>query len=210
MHDFVIEPPEDSTGTDTSQAWRTALRKQVLTRRELLSPQEHQALSAAICNHLQTILPPAHGSTLGFCWPIRKEPDPFHTVEAWLAQGGLAALPVVQGTQQALIFRQWQPGCALENDRYGIPTPSTGLLLHPAVLLVPVNAFDDACFRLGYGGGFFDRTLAQISPRPLVIGLGFELGRVSSICPQAHDQALDWIVTEAGCFRRPGLAPGPV
>jgi 5,10-methenyltetrahydrofolate synthetase len=92
-------------------------------------------------------------------------------------------------------------------DRYGIPTPSSGNFVTPDALLLPVNAFDAAGYRLGYGGGYFDRTLAALNsaqqpvrPRPLAIGVGFELARVGSICPEPHDLPLDAMVTERGVF----------
>lgn len=83
-------------------------------------------------------------------------------------------------------------------DRYGIPHPSAGEALDPEVLLVPLNAFDADGFRLGYGGGYFDRTLAQ--REGIAVGVGFELGRVPSIFPQEHDRPMEWIVTEEGLF----------
>jgi 5,10-methenyltetrahydrofolate synthetase len=83
-------------------------------------------------------------------------------------------------------------------DRHGIPIPSAGEELRPNVVLLPLVAFDPQGFRLGYGGGYFDRTLAAMVPRPLAIGVGFELGRVADIRPQAHDIPLDATVTEAG------------
>ena len=86
-------------------------------------------------------------------------------------------------------------------DRYGIPYPVSGQILFPDVLLLPVNAFDAAGYRLGYGAGYFDRTLAQLAAqkrRPLAIGVGFELARVDSIHPAAHDVPLDAVVTEGG------------
>jgi 5-formyltetrahydrofolate cyclo-ligase len=86
-------------------------------------------------------------------------------------------------------------------DRYGIPTPAHGDFLIPEVLLLPVNGFDAAGYRIGYGGGYFDRTLASLLPRPLVVGVGFELARLDSISPEPHDQRLDAMVTEAGVFR---------
>jgi 5,10-methenyltetrahydrofolate synthetase len=89
----------------------------------------------------------------------------------------------------------------MQDDRYGIPTPIEGEFAVPEVLLIPVNAFDAQGYRLGYGGGFFDRTLAALNPAPLTIGVGFELSRVETIDPQAHDIRLDAIVTEAGVFR---------
>ena len=86
-------------------------------------------------------------------------------------------------------------------DRYGIPTPMAGDWLQPELILLPLNGFDAAGYRLGYGGGFFDRTLAALSPRPLAVGVGFEINRLESIHPETHDQRLDWLVTEAGVFK---------
>ena len=101
----------------------------------------------------------------------------------------------------ALAFRAWRPGDTLVADRYGIPTPVHGAFVAPQALLLPVNGFDSAGYRLGYGGGFFDRTLAALDPPPLAVGVGFELSRVDSIDPQPHDQRLDAMVTEAGVWR---------
>ena len=84
-------------------------------------------------------------------------------------------------------------------DRYGIPTPTEGDFIRPVALLLPLNAFDAQGYRIGYGGGFFDRTLsalAQTGPRPLTIGVGFDLAEVGDTQPQPHDVRLDWMVTE--------------
>mgnify|MGYP001407156688 CR=1 FL=1 len=120
---------------------------------------------------------------------------------AWRAAGAVAALPVVNAPDQPLAFRPWFPETPLYFDRYGIPTPAEGPWVVPDVLILPLNAFDAQGYRLGYGGGFFDRTLAHLRPRPLAIGVGFEINRVASIAPEAHDQRLDWIFTEAGGMR---------
>ena len=128
-------------------------------------------------------------------------------MQAWLAEGnaGFAALlPVVVDADRPLAFRAWTPDCPMADDRYGIPTPTTGAWLTPEALLIPVNAFDAEGYRLGYGGVFFDRTLAALRPAPLSIGVGFELARVASIHPQAHDVRLDAIVTEAAVLRPKG------
>jgi 5,10-methenyltetrahydrofolate synthetase len=85
-------------------------------------------------------------------------------------------------------------------DRYGIHIPARGAALRPDAILMPLNAFDAAGYRLGYGGGYFDRSLAALSPRPRAVGVGFELARIDSIRPQAHDLPMDFIVTEAGGF----------
>lgn len=182
-------------------AWRRRLRRQAIARRMALSGDECARDSQAICRHLQERFPHLAAMRVGFCWPMKNEPDVRPALAAWLAEGDAAfaaLLPVVVDADAALAFRAWHPGVALAEDRYGIPTPVAGDFLQPQALLIPLVAFDAAGFRLGYGGGFFDRTLAALQPRPLAIGVGFELCRVDSIRPEAHDQRLDAIVTEAG------------
>ena len=181
-------------------AWRRALRREMIARREALSPAEHQALSGAIVAHLVAALPELAGGVVGFCWPIKHEPDVRAAIEHWRLFGGRAALPVVVAEAAPLAFRAWAAADELVPDRYGIPTPVAGAWIQPTALLLPLNAFDGAGYRLGYGGGYFDRTLAALNPRPLAIGVGFEMNRVESIRPESHDQPLDWLVTEAGAF----------
>ena len=97
-----------------------------------------------------------------------------------------------------------RPASQMSVDRYGIPHPANGPEIVPELLLVPLNAFDAAGFRIGYGGGYFDRTLARLSPRPVAVGVGYECGRVASALPEGHDLPMDWIVSEAGCARSAG------
>ena len=160
---------------------------------------EHQALSARIVAHALAILP--RPRVAAFCWPIKHEPDVRPLLASWAGTNVRAALPVVVAEKEALRFREWTPDTRLEPDRYGIPTPTAGEWLTPDLILLPLNGFDGAGYRLGYGGGYFDRTLAALSPRPLAVGVGFEINRIDSIRPEAHDQRLDWIVTESGAFR---------
>lgn len=194
----MVERFEDNT------AWRQALRQEMLARRAALSPAQHEEWSAGIVDHLIATFPEFPGQILGFCWPIQREPDLRVAIRHWLSRGSRAVLPVVLAAQRPLAFRAWTPDMPLVPDRYGIPTPDSGEWLQPQVLLLPVNAVDGAGYRLGYGGGYFDRTLAALAPRPLTIGVGFECNRVDSIRPAAHDQPLDWMVTEAGAFRLAG------
>ena len=163
------------------------------------------AYSARIEATLETLLAtlPAvsPAPTLGFCWPVRNEFDARPLAGRLLARGGGACLPVVVTEAAPLRFRAWTPGTALAPDRYGIPTPVAGDFIVPDVLLIPLVAFDARNFRIGYGGGFFDRTLAALTPRPLTIGVGFEIARVADTLPGPHDIALDVVVTEAGIQR---------
>lgn len=185
-------------------AFRQALRRKSVEQRLALPADTCNSLSAAICAHVRRHFPDLAGRRVGFCWPLRNEPDLRPLMLSWLESGatGFAALlPVVIDADAPLSFRAWTPECPMRDDRFGIPTPTAGDFLQPQALLIPVNAFDAAGYRIGYGGGFFDRTLAALNPRPLSIGVGFELSRVASIRPEAHDMRLDAMVTEAGVFR---------
>jgi len=195
----AMEPGyQDNTPALSEPDWRNALRREMVTRRAALPPDQHAALSARLCDHLTTLLTQVSVASAAFCWPIKNEADIRPAMIDWIQQGIRIALPVVVEVDAPLAFRTWTPQTVLTPDRYGIPTPADGDWLTPEALLLPLNAFDNAGYRLGYGGGYFDRTLAALAPKPLAIGIGFELNRVASIRPQTHDQRLDWIVTEAG------------
>ena len=191
------EANEDNT------AWRRALRRDMVARRAALSEAEHDVLSARIVAHLIAALPAPR--VVAFCWPIKHEPDVRAIVPHWSGCSTRAALPVVVQEGAPLAFRHWAPETPLEPDRYGIPTPMAGEWLIPDLILLPLNGFDGEGYRLGYGGGYFDRTLAALTPRPLAVGVGFEINRLPSIRPESHDQRLDWLVTEAGAVRVGGV-----
>ncbi len=139
---------------------------------------------------------------LGVYWPHRGEYDPIPLAAAHIERGGQVALPVVVARAQPLEYRPWCPDVAMAPGKlsFGIPEPVYGPAVVPDLLLVPLLGFDGAGYRLGYGGGYFDRTLAACSTRPRSIGVGFEIGRLPSIRPLPHDIPLDVIVTEAGSF----------
>ncbi len=193
----MTELNEDNT------AWRRALRRELVAQRAALDAAAHAALSAAIVGRLLAALP--QPQVVAFCWPIKHEPDVRAAVDAWVAEGARAALPVVIDADRPLAFRAWTAASSLQPDRYGIPTPIDGDWLQPDLILLPLNGFDTAGFRMGYGGGYFDRTLAALAPRPLAVGVGFEINRLPTIRPEPHDQRLDWIVTEQGAFRPTGV-----
>lgn len=179
---------------------RKRLRDTAIRTREALSAAARAPLEATLQAHVATLLAQLAPTTLAFCWPYRGEPDLRPVVQRWLAagRGRAACLPVVVAPGQPMVFRQWTPASQMVPDRHGILMPADGPLLAPELLLIPLNAFDGAGFRLGYGGGYFDRTLAALSPTPRTIGVGFELGRVTTTHPQPHDHPMHWLVTEAG------------
>jgi 5,10-methenyltetrahydrofolate synthetase len=198
--------PETPPGlsAEARSTYRRTLRRQLVERRLALPPDSFSLLCATIREHLRSHFPQLSGLRVAFCWPVKNEPDLRPLMSSWLASGapGFAALlPVVNAVDAPLSFRAWTPASPMIEDRYGIPVPAEGAFLLPQALLIPVNAFDAAGFRLGYGGGFFDRTLAALEPAPLSIGVGFELARVDSVLPEAHDVRLDAMVSEAGVFR---------
>jgi 5-formyltetrahydrofolate cyclo-ligase len=177
---------------------RNTLRADRIARREALSPVAHAHCSTVLEAHLAAFLNMCQPEVLGFCWPYRAEFDCRALIARWIERGTRACLPLVDDSVQAMRFREWQPASVMTTDRYGIPYPASGAILQPDLLLIPVNAFDAQGFRLGYGKGHFDQTLAAAHPRPLAVGVGFELARVATIYPQAHDIAMDAVVTEAG------------
>jgi 5,10-methenyltetrahydrofolate synthetase len=194
--------PESPSGRRSG--YRATLRRQLVERRLALPAEQCAALSATICEILRTHFAELATLRVAFCWPVKNEPDLRPLMTAWQAAGqpGFAALlPVVIAPGAPLAFRTWTPDSEMMTDRYGIPTPATGEFVLPQALLLPVNGFDNAGYRIGYGGGFFDRTLAALKPMPQTIGVGFELARVDSIRPEPHDIRLDAIVSEAGVFR---------
>ena len=177
------------------------MRHQAIARREALRQEERARRVAAIEAHLETLLELLSPRILGFCWPYRGEPDLRDLVGRWLDGDDrrLAALPVVLGKGQPLVFRRWAPGTPMELDPHGIAQPRNSAPVLPDVVLVPLNAFDAAGYRIGYGGGYFDRTLAVLDT--VAVGVGFELGRADSVFPQTHDRPMHWLVTEAGSVR---------
>jgi 5,10-methenyltetrahydrofolate synthetase len=177
---------------------RQALRQRMVTLRQQQPAPQIAAWSAQIVARLLERFPTPPGRAIAFYWPVNNEPDVRAALANWQSQGARAALPVVMAPAQALAFRPWTATTPLRPDRYGIPTPATCRQIIPDVLIIPLNVFDAAGYRLGYGGGFFDRTLASLTPRPLALGVGFELNRSEHILPEPHDQRMDWIFTEAG------------
>jgi 5-formyltetrahydrofolate cyclo-ligase len=182
--------------------WRRAERERLIAARLALGATERAARAARNAEHLNALLGDLRGHVVSVWMPFRGEPD----LRPWMAQaaarGAITALPVVEARGQPLRFRAWQPGEALAPGPWNIPVPLAGEEVVPDLVLAPVVGFDGEGFRLGYGGGFFDRTLAALSPRPRVVGVGFAEARIATIFPQPHDVPMDIVVTERGCAVR--------
>lgn len=137
---------------------------------------------------------------LSFYWPLPEELDARPLAEALIARGQAVALPVMQGAGQPLLFRRWQPGDRLRKVRFGVREPEASAPLQdPDVMLVPLLAFDRRGYRMGYGGGFYDRSLAEARGRRAVVavGLAFAGQECAAVPHDARDQRLDLVVTEA-------------
>lgn len=185
-------------------AWRKSERRRLLAAREAVPPEQRDEWRARIDHHLQRLFAdPVHG-VVAFCWPYRGEYDVRHFAAQLRRLGASTALPVVVAPGQPLAFRKWYPGVKMAHGPLGIPYPEDSEVLTPDQVLLPVLGWDAGGYRLGYGGGFFDRTLAAMPRRPRVIGLGYELQYLPTIHPQPHDIPLDFIVTERGVHRREG------
>jgi 5-formyltetrahydrofolate cyclo-ligase len=182
--------------------WRKAERSRLLAARKKPDRDAYIAWSEAIELYLVEQLSKLTPKLLGAYWPHGNEYDPM-PLAIWRAGlGGAVALPAVVGRGRPLEYRPWSPDAPMAPGKisFGIPEPVNGPAVLPDILLVPLLGFDPAGYRLGYGAGYFDRTLAAYSKRPGTIGVGFEIGRMPTIRPQPHDIPLDIIVTEAGVF----------
>jgi 5-formyltetrahydrofolate cyclo-ligase len=182
------------------KAERRALRARLIAERESIDSRIFERNSAAITATVSSLVAARSPRLLGFYWPHRRECDLISIAGSAVAEGRQAALPMVIGPGKPLEFRRWWPGIAMATGVYDIPFPASGEPVVPDLIVLPMVGFDSAGYRLGYGGGYYDRTLAAFRPRPFTIGVGFELGRVDTIEPQPHDVPLDMIVTEAGVF----------
>jgi 5,10-methenyltetrahydrofolate synthetase len=201
MHEFEADAETQSRHSDPKlwndvMRWRRAERERLIASRLAVPVEERIARSERIVEKLTAAIGRVKDQLIGVYWPIRGEPD----LRKWMADivgaGGRIALPVVIKKGWPLEFRRWAPGDPMERGVWNILVPSHGPSVQPGVVIAPLVGFDGAKYRLGYGGGFFDRTLAAMPTRPLAIGVGYATGRLGSIYPQAHDIAMDMIITD--------------
>jgi 5-formyltetrahydrofolate cyclo-ligase len=175
---------------------RKQQRGLLIAQRVAISREDREPWSERITTAILHQLKMNPLTLLGFYWPFKGEYDPRSLVRGLHAQGILLALPVVIQKAAPLIFRLWHPGARLVPGIWNIPVPAEGEPVLPDVLLVLLIGYDQKSFRLGYGGGFYDRTLAAMPRRPLTLGIGFALGALPTIFPQPHDIPMDVIITE--------------
>ncbi len=185
-----------------------ANRKQAL--RETLAPLRRAAsgeaaANAALARRILDLLGKHPLLTVGFYWPLPGEFDARATIAEWLADDHRrrAALPVIAEPHTPLSFRRWTPDAPMRTGHHRIPEPAEGEALVPDLLLIPCVGFDTQGFRLGYGGGYYDRTLAAWPNEalPVTIGVAYEVSALDALPRESHDRPLDWILTERHAYR---------
>jgi 5,10-methenyltetrahydrofolate synthetase len=178
--------------------WRKAERETLIAARLAVSADERAGHAERIAERLDAEIGDVKGRTVGLYWPFRGEPDLRGWAARVIARGGSIALPVVVAKATPLVFRLWSPGDPLVKGVWNIPIPADGAETLPDIVVSPVVGFDGENFRLGYGGGFYDRTLAAMPRKPRVLGVGYEMQRLPTIYPQPFDIPMDKVLTEAG------------
>ena len=186
---------------------RDALRKKLIEARLALTDRLERAVE--LQSALRVWLIGRRERTIGAYWPIKGEFDPLPALYRW-TEGApdqierRIGLPVADRTTKSLRFHVWYPGCPTELDAYDIPKPKDTEEFVPEILVVPCLGFGPGGVRLGYGGGFFDRTLASLTPRPVTVGVSFTHGFLPLLRAGPQDLPLDTMLTEDGVmWQRP-------
>lgn len=173
---------------------KTTARKAAFVRRKDAHARHREAASEALCAAMDGV----SGQVIAGYLPIRTEADPLSAMTR-LAASNRICVPVIEGPGQPLIFRAWRPGCTLVEGPFRVMIPEDGATLVPDILIVPMVAFDAGLFRLGYGGGFYDRTLAALraEKRVRATGFAYSVQGVERLPTESTDEPLDEIVTES-------------
>jgi len=198
---FGLEPADPQQRRDVMR-WRKAARETLIAERLAIPGDQRRLHAEAIATALTEEIGDVSGAIVSFYWPFRGEPDLRGVMTQLAERGAVTALPVVVKRRAPLQFRAWSAGEPLERGVWNIPAPSEGKDVLPDIIISPVVGFDGACYRLGYGGGYYDRTLAALPQTPRIFGVGYAQAALSTIYPQPHDIPMDVIVTETGIMRR--------
>jgi 5-formyltetrahydrofolate cyclo-ligase len=184
--------------------WRRETRARLVEERLQIPADEHRVASQKIEAALEEVLNGMPPQILSVYWPYRGEVDLRALMDRLRHRGWTTALPSVVARRTPLEFFRWAADSEMhETGAYGIPVPASKELVKPSVVITPLVAFDAKNYRLGYGAGYFDVTLGNLDPRPLAIGVGFEMNRVDTIYPMETDIPMDIVVTEEGVQYRP-------
>jgi 5-formyltetrahydrofolate cyclo-ligase len=189
---------------ESTAAAKKALRQLLLEQRLKLPDRQQQ--SAALQQIMRIWLVGRTDVVIGAYWPIKGEFDPLPALHRWKEDGELLdqpqprriGLPVVNKENKTMTFHAWYPGCPMEEDAYGIPKPKDTEVVVPTLLFAPCVGYGPGGYRLGYGGGFYDRMMSALSPKPVTVGLGFGGGFIEDFEPEVHDVPLDAILNNHG------------
>lgn len=183
------------------QKWRKKKRLELLACREAVTSNDRIQWSIKISSLLEHGFPILCKSTVGFYCSHRGEYDPQPAMSALRRRGAVLALPEMESEGKPLCYRRWWEEAPMKIGAYNIPVTDNTERVMVSAIIVPMLGFDKEGYRLGYGGGYYDRTISGINPSPLVIGVAFEILRLEDIYPRPHDVAMDFIVTEAGIYQ---------
>jgi 5-formyltetrahydrofolate cyclo-ligase len=193
---FGLSPGRELLQQNDVMRWRKLERTRLINECLEMSVAMRRYDSDRIAEQLDATIGDVSGRIVSAYWPLRGEPDLREWLERVASRGGRYALPVVVKKQAPLVFRTWRRGEKLERGVWNIPVPAAGEEVCPDIVIAPVVGYDRNAYRLGYGGGYFDRTLAAIPRRPMIIGVGYSQAAIPTIYPQLHDIPMDKIVTE--------------
>lgn len=197
-HELVDGQPVDAETWRDVARFRRAERARLLALRQAMSQETRVAQAAVIADLLDDLLRPGPGQVIAAYWPIRSELD----LRSWMARahelGAQVALPAVVARDRPLAFHEWTPRCAMTRGVWNIPVPAAGVALTPDIVVSPVLGIDRDGFRLGNGGGYYDRTLADLKTRPQVIGIGQDFARIATIFPMPWDIPMDSVILGDG------------
>lgn len=187
--------------SETSSPSKAELRVERLAQRDALSVEERAVKSLAIADAGADALSFAPGTVLSGFMPIRSEADTRPLMEALRNKGARICLPVILD-RETIVFREFVRGAELVKTGFGTTGPDEGAaVLDPHILLVPLSAFDRQGHRIGYGAGHYDRAIAKLHAKglnPVLVGIAFDCQEVPSVPAEAHDVALDAVLTESG------------
>jgi 5-formyltetrahydrofolate cyclo-ligase len=180
--------------------WRKAERQRLIAERLAMNSDARRRYAEQIATSLEEVIGEVQNLIVSAYWPFRGEP-----VRGFMAgvsnRGGRCALPVVVERGKPLVFRPWSPGEPLSRGVWNIPVPVTTEEVVPDIVIAPIVGFDRACYRLGYGGGFFDRTFATMKNSPRKLGVGYRQQALLTINPQLNDIPMEMVIREEGaCF----------
>jgi 5-formyltetrahydrofolate cyclo-ligase len=188
--------------TETEQTKKT-MREEAMARRQAYHQRMRDSASKTVRDKFLGSIPLEPHYTIAGYWPLSGELDSVPLLTALHERNYKCCLPIVTGYNQPLIFREWTPGQKLVDGFAGTKIPSMDAAeVLPDILLVPLIAFDRAGYRLGYGGGFYDRTLADLRQKHNIraVGIAYSVQQMPIIPHEGHDMKLDWIVTENGAL----------